>query len=119
MRPRPRKRASRKTLLYKVGPGDTLIGIARQFAMDVDDVAKDNRIDENDKLQNGAILRLRVKPSVLGSLDVGVVEGNGVKIDDSQKQKTDAARSDDAPDSRPKIAAKRNQKNAQATRVRK
>lgn len=63
------KRGARKTLLYKVGPGDTLLGVARQFAMDVDDVAKDNHIDDDSKLRTGAILKLRVKPSVLGSLD--------------------------------------------------
>ena len=63
------KRSGRKTLLYKVGPGDTLLGVARQFAMDVDDVAKDNHIDEDAKLRTGAILKLRVKPSMIGSLD--------------------------------------------------
>ena len=69
------KRSGRKTLLYKVGQGDTLLGVARQFAMDVDDVAKDNHIDEDAKLRTGAILKLRVKPSVLGSIDDRVEVG--------------------------------------------
>lgn len=77
--PEPRrhvKRSGRKTLLYKVGPGDTLLGVARQFAMDVDDVAKDNHIDEDAKLRTGAILKLKVKQSVLGSLEERVEVGD-------------------------------------------
>ncbi|MDI1449965.1 lytic transglycosylase domain-containing protein [Polyangium sp. 6x1] len=86
---RPRKkRAGRKTLLYKVGPGDTLIGIARQFAMDVDDVARENRLGEEDKLRAGSILRLHVKPGVLGALDLGAAEGGeaGAKAEEAQRR---------------------------------
>ncbi len=94
--PEPRrtrsKRVGRKTLLYKVAPGDTLVGIARQFAMDVDDVAKDNGIDDEAKLRNGAILKLRVKPGVLGSIDVGTnieIAPSPAKADVSDKRKDD------------------------------
>ncbi len=86
---RPRKkRTGRKTLLYKVGPGDTLIGIARQFAMDVDDVARENRLGEEDKLRAGSILRLHVKPGVLGALDLGAAEGGeaGAKAEEAQRR---------------------------------
>lgn len=87
--PEPRrrvKRSGRKTLLYKVGPGDTLLGVARQFAMDVDDVAKENHIDGDAKLRTGAILKLHVKPSVLGSLDDRVEVGDrDDKADDAAK----------------------------------
>jgi membrane-bound lytic murein transglycosylase D len=67
-KPSRKKRAGRKTLLYKVGAGDTLIGIARQFAMDVDDVARENGLDDDGVLRSGAILKLRVKPDVLDAV---------------------------------------------------
>jgi membrane-bound lytic murein transglycosylase D len=60
-----RHRKARQMLVYRVGPGDTLIGIARQFAVDAEDVARDNNIDEGDKLKAGALLKLRVAPGVL------------------------------------------------------
>ena len=96
---RPRKkREGRKTLLYKVGPGDTLIGIARQFAMDVDDVARENRLGEEDKLRAGSILRLRVKPGVLGALDLGAAEGGeaGAKAEEVQRRIIDPGTSANA-----------------------
>ncbi len=37
----PREKKGRETVIYRVGEGDTLIGIAKQFAMDVDDVARE------------------------------------------------------------------------------
>ncbi|MDI3285691.1 lytic transglycosylase domain-containing protein [Polyangium sp. 15x6] len=96
---RPRKkRTGRKTLLYKVGPGDTLIGIARQFAMDVDDVARENRLGEEDKLRAGSILRLHVKPGVLGALDLGAAEGGeaGAKAEETQRRIIDPGTSANA-----------------------
>jgi membrane-bound lytic murein transglycosylase D len=99
---RPRKsRSGRKTLLYKVGPGDTLIGVARQFAMDVEDVAKENGIGEEDKLRSGAILRLRVKPGVIASLDVGPAEATDAKGDEPHKRKDEhdarSGKADESP----------------------
>jgi membrane-bound lytic murein transglycosylase D len=79
-------------LLYKVGPGDTLIGIARQFAMDVDDVARENGLDDDDKLQSGAILKLRVKPSMLELTGLDAVE----------KKKPEAEPKDEPKDEAPK-----------------
>ncbi|MRG91328.1 lytic transglycosylase domain-containing protein [Polyangium spumosum] len=83
-----KKRAGRKTVLYKVGQGDTLIGVARQFAMDVEDVARDNKLGEEDKLRAGSILRLRVKPGVLGALDLNAAEGGeaGAKAEEAQRR---------------------------------
>jgi membrane-bound lytic murein transglycosylase D len=80
-KPSRKKRAGRKTLLYKVGPGDTLIGIARQFAMDVDDVARDNRLDDERVLRSGAILKLRVKPDVLDAVGPSAEEEPSPKDD--------------------------------------
>ncbi|MDI1476165.1 lytic transglycosylase domain-containing protein [Polyangium sp. y55x31] len=99
-----KKRAGRKTLLYKVGPGDTLIGIARQFAMDVEDVARENRLGEEDKLRAGSILRLRVKPGVLGALDLGAAEGGeaGAKAEEAQRRIIDPGTSANASASKDK-----------------
>src|SRR5262249_39808660 len=56
-----RGQKGRETLVYRVGPGDTVIGIARQFAMDADDVTRQNRLDEGERLKVGALLKLRVR----------------------------------------------------------
>lgn len=64
---RPTRRSSkgRETVVYRVSPGDTLVGIARQFAMDVDDVSHQNRIDEGDPLKVGGLLKLKVRRDLL------------------------------------------------------
>ncbi len=62
---RRRPRRQRETLLYRVGQGDTLIGVARQFAVDVEDVARDNGLDAGALLRAGALLKLRVRPDML------------------------------------------------------
>ena len=59
------RRNGRETVMYRVGAGDSLIKIARQFAVDVDDIARDNGLDVEDTLRQGALLRLLVKPNVL------------------------------------------------------
>jgi membrane-bound lytic murein transglycosylase D len=58
-------RADRETVMYRVGSGDTLIGVARQFAIDVDDLARDNNLDPEERLHEGALLKLSVKRGVL------------------------------------------------------
>ncbi|MEQ9321862.1 MAG: transglycosylase SLT domain-containing protein [Polyangiaceae bacterium] len=59
------RREGRETVMYRVGSGDTLIGIAKQFAVDIDDLAQDNALDPDDKLREGALLKLLVKRNVL------------------------------------------------------
>ncbi len=61
--PKPRK--GRETLIYRVGSGDTLIGVARQFAMDVDDVARDNKLKPDAELREGGLLKLKVKKDLI------------------------------------------------------
>jgi membrane-bound lytic murein transglycosylase D len=58
-------RHRRQTVMYRVGPGDTMIAVARQFAMDIDDVARLNHLDTGDKLKVGSLLKLRVRPEML------------------------------------------------------
>lgn len=59
------RRSDRETVMYRVGQGDSLIAIAKQFAIDIDDLARDNRIDAEDTLREGTLLRLQVKRSIL------------------------------------------------------
>ncbi|AUX24135.1 Slt family transglycosylase [Sorangium cellulosum] len=61
-----RARSSKRAVMYyRVSPGDTLIGVARQFAIDVEDVASDNGLEPDQKLRAGALLKLRVRPDVV------------------------------------------------------
>ncbi len=59
------RRSDREVVMYRVGSGDTLIGVAKQFAIDIDDLARDNGLDSDDKLREGALLKLMVKTAVL------------------------------------------------------
>jgi membrane-bound lytic murein transglycosylase D len=74
----PRRRVAaknrRQTILYRVGAGDTLIGVARQFAADIEDVARDNKLDVDDKLRAGALLKLRVRPDMVHLAETGAAE---------------------------------------------
>ncbi len=60
-----RGRKGREVLMYRVGAGDTLVGIAKQFALDVEDVAHDNKIDSGDTLKAGQLLKLSVRKDAL------------------------------------------------------
>ncbi|WP_437274702.1 transglycosylase SLT domain-containing protein [Sorangium sp. So ce375] len=64
-RARARERSAREVMLYRVGAGDTLIGVARQFVIDVEDVARDNGIEPDQKLRVGALLKLRIRPDMV------------------------------------------------------
>ncbi len=57
--------------MYRISPGDTLVGIARQFAMDVDDVSHQNRLDEGDPLKVGGLLKLKVRRDLLDKVSGG------------------------------------------------
>jgi len=65
----PRSRKGRETVIYRIGEGDTLIGIAKEFAMDVDDIARDNHLKPNEQLREGGLLRLHVKKDMLDTDD--------------------------------------------------
>lgn len=66
---RPTSRTERQALMYRVGPGDTLAGVARQFALDVEDVARSNGLDPDGKLREGALLKLSVRRQLLDEKD--------------------------------------------------
>ncbi len=63
-----RSRKGREVVMYRVGAGDTLIGVAKQFAVDADDVARDNKLDAGDALKAGQLLKLHVRKSVLANV---------------------------------------------------
>jgi len=63
-----RGRKGREQLVYRVGPGDTLLGVAREFATDVDDVARANGLSVGDKLREGTLLKLDVRKDMLDGL---------------------------------------------------
>ena len=63
-----RSSKGRETVMYRINPGDTLVGIARQFAMDVDDVSHPNKIDESDPLKVGGLIKLKVRRDLLEKL---------------------------------------------------
>jgi membrane-bound lytic murein transglycosylase D len=60
-----RSRKGRETVVYKVNAGDTLVEVARQFAADVDDVARANGLRAGDKIKEGTLLKLQVKKELL------------------------------------------------------
>ncbi|WP_437541426.1 transglycosylase SLT domain-containing protein [Sorangium sp. So ce367] len=68
---RGQSRSAREVMLYRVAPGDTLIGVARQFVIDVEDVARDNRIEPDQKLRVGALLKLRIRPDMVDRVAAG------------------------------------------------
>lgn len=80
-------RTKRETLMYRVGPGDTIAGIAREFAADVEDVARDNGLGVGDRVKEGSLLKLKVRRE---TLDQG-----------SRKNGTANERLDAAPAKRP------------------
>ncbi|WP_437954488.1 transglycosylase SLT domain-containing protein [Sorangium sp. So ce119] len=80
--------AKREVMLYRVGPGDTLIGVARQFVIDVEDVARDNGIDPDQKLRVGALLKLRIRPDMVDRASAGEAHAAQAKDD---KRPDDAA----------------------------
>jgi membrane-bound lytic murein transglycosylase D len=73
-----RARKRRETVMYRVGSGDTLIGVARQFAVDVEDLARDNGLEPDARLREGALLRLKVRPEMVDSAGGRDATANGV-----------------------------------------
>jgi membrane-bound lytic murein transglycosylase D len=80
---KPRHR--RETLVYRVAAGDTLVGIARQFATDADDVARRNGLDGEEKLKAGSLLKLRVRRDLLDDLPSAAEKDDKDRDDKSGK----------------------------------
>jgi ATP-dependent Clp protease ATP-binding subunit ClpA len=58
----PPPRLPRETIQHTVAEGETLIAVARRFAVDVEDVARDNDRGIHDPLGPGQVLRVRILP---------------------------------------------------------
>lgn len=87
-RRRPRRaRSGRQTIMYRMGTGDTLIGVARQFATDIEDVARENDLEPDAKLKVGALLKLRVRPDMI---DRGTPAPTEEKAREKDKDSADA-----------------------------
>jgi len=85
------RRSDREVVMYRVGSGDTLIGIAREFAIDIEDLARDNGLDNDARLREGALLRLSVKRGVL---DGRLPKKKSVKRKKSKQANQDAPSGD-------------------------
>lgn len=82
-----RARRRRETLMYRVGPGDTILGVARQFGVDADDVAHQNKIDDGDKLKVGSLIKLKVRRDLVDDLSAGDKDTKGGKDKDGKDEK--------------------------------
>ena len=82
-----RARKHRETLVYRVNPGDTVLGVARQFGMDAEDVARQNKLDETDKLRSGMLIKLKVRRDLLDELGAGEKDGKDAKDKDAKEEK--------------------------------
>jgi membrane-bound lytic murein transglycosylase D len=91
-RRKPRRaRSSREVVMYRVGPGDTLVGIARQFAADIEDVARENDLDTDAKLRAGSLLKLRVRREMLDQAPGDAPRAPDVKGEDKERSTRERA----------------------------
>jgi membrane-bound lytic murein transglycosylase D len=95
--PLRRGRKGREVVMYRVGQGETLIGIAKQFAVDVEDVARDNKMDSGDALKAGSLLKLRVAKEAIEKAASASSEG---------RREGPAAAREEAKDEEPKVIKK-------------
>jgi membrane-bound lytic murein transglycosylase D len=130
-RRRPRRaRTGRQTIMYRVGPGDTLIGVARQFATDIEDVARDNDLEPDAKLRVGALIKLRVRADMIdrgsaapttdgGGKDQGSGDSEGSKDSAGSKDnaRSSGAQRDSAPSSSPAAKSDKSDRSDKADRA--
>jgi membrane-bound lytic murein transglycosylase D len=70
-----RSRKRREILMYRVAPGDTVLGVAKQFGIDAEDVARQNKLETSDALKTGSLLKLKVRRDVIDELSAGEKDG--------------------------------------------
>jgi len=88
-----RARRRRETLMYRIAAGDTLAGVARQFGLDVEDVARANRIEEGEPIKIGSLLKLKVRRNVIDDLSARAKDGKAGK----EKEGKEKEGKDDKP----------------------
>jgi membrane-bound lytic murein transglycosylase D len=79
-----RAHRGRQTVMYRVGPGDTIVGVAHQFGIDADAVAHQNRLDEGDKLKVGSLIKLKVRKDLIDDLSTG--DGKAKSVDQADEK---------------------------------
>ncbi len=71
----PRSKKGHDTVLYRAAGGETVAQIAKQFDADPEDVARDNGLSKGEKVKEGALIKMRVKKSVVdGKQKTGMVD---------------------------------------------
>lgn len=80
-----RSRRRKETVVYRVGPGDTVVGVAKQFGIDAEDLVHRNHLDEGDKLKVGSLLKLRVRRDAIDDLSAGDKDQKGGKGKDAKE----------------------------------
>ena len=78
-------RRRRETLVYRVGPGDTILNVARQFGMEAGDLAHQAKLDDGDKLKVGALIKLKVRRDLIDDLSAGDKDGKDGKDKDGKE----------------------------------
>jgi membrane-bound lytic murein transglycosylase D len=63
-----RGKNKKTTVVYRIGQGDTLLNVARQFGLDADEVAKQNHLDDGEKLKVGSLIKLKVRRDAIDDL---------------------------------------------------
>jgi membrane-bound lytic murein transglycosylase D len=81
----PKKK--KDTIVYRAGGGETIAEIARQFDVDPRDVARENGMKVEDKVEKGALIRLRVPK---GAVDSDARSRTGSADDEDKKAKRPA-----------------------------
>jgi membrane-bound lytic murein transglycosylase D len=86
-----RSRRRRETMVYRVGPGDTVLGVARQFGIDAEDLAHQNKLDDGEPLKVGALIKLKVRKDLIDDLSASDKDTKGGKAKDGKDEKPQRA----------------------------
>ncbi len=74
--------------MYRVGPGDTIVGVAKQFGIDAEDVAHANKLDDGDLLKVGSLIKLKVRHDLVDDLSASPKDGKDEKAKDEKPSKS-------------------------------
>jgi membrane-bound lytic murein transglycosylase D len=101
------ERKGSEMVMYRVAPNDTLGKVAKQFKVDVDDLARDNGLDTDSKLREGSQLKLLVDRRTLDRWGrKGAIRDDDEGLGASPRgdgSGNDAARGRSEPDDKPRV----------------
>jgi membrane-bound lytic murein transglycosylase D len=78
--------------MYRVGPGDTIVGVAKQFGVDAEDVAHQNKLDDGDLLKVGSLIKLKVRKDLVDDLSASPKDGKAGKEKEGKDEQTAPAK---------------------------